>query len=89
MLLDDHPTVRALAAKERPQPHPPITREELQALALACGADDAGIVAIAHEELDAQRDEVLRHYPWTRSLVSIIVKMSREPLRGSALQCAG
>lgn len=87
MMLDEHPTVRALRAKEvnghaAPQGQP-VTREWLRDLALACGADDAGLVAIGHEELDAQRDEVLRHYPWTRSLVSIIVKMSREPLRGT------
>lgn len=87
MNLDDHPTVRALRAKEsapsQATPRMPLTRELLRDIALACGADDAGIVDIAHEELDAQRDEVLRHYPWTRSLVSIIVKMSREPLRGT------
>jgi hypothetical protein len=35
----------------------------LRDLALACGADDAGIFDIGHEKLDAQRDEVLRHYP--------------------------
>lgn len=84
MNLDDHPTVKALRDRKSPEPErSPITRDELKALALACGADDAGIVAIGHEELDSQRAEVLRHYPWTRTLVSIIVKMNREPLRGT------
>lgn len=87
MELEDHPTVKKLREAERVGDafgdRRPLTREELRNLALACGADDAGIVAISHEELDPQRDEVLRHYPWTRSLVSIIVKMSREPLRGT------
>ncbi|MFC6761444.1 2Fe-2S iron-sulfur cluster-binding protein [Sulfitobacter porphyrae] len=74
------------SAEQAGKPAPasqPITREELHELALACGADDAGIVAISHEELDPQRDEILRHYPWTKSLVSVIVKMSQEPLRGT------
>jgi ferredoxin-NADP reductase/ferredoxin len=87
MRLDDHPTVKALGQRKNDQSRDaarqPISREELQALAISCGADDAGIVAIGHEELDSQRDEVLRHYPWAKSLVSIIVKMSREPLRGT------
>lgn len=33
--------------------------------------------------LEPQRAEILHHYPWTRSLVSIGVMMSRERVRGA------
>ena len=33
--------------------------------------------------LDSQRDEILRNYPWTKSLLSFVVRMAREPVRGA------
>ncbi|MCI0428469.1 MAG: FAD-binding oxidoreductase, partial [Nitrospiraceae bacterium] len=32
---------------------------------------------------DPQRDEILRNYPWTKSLLGFVVRMAREPLRGA------
>lgn len=60
-----------------------IAAAELRRLALDCGADDAGLVEIGRSGLDPQRDEILRNYPWTRTLVSFVVRMAREPLRGA------
>lgn len=87
MNLNDHPTVKHLRAAGRignPENDlRPVTAEELRRLALDCGADDVGIVEIGRTELDSQRDEILKNYPWTRSLVSFVVKMAREPVRGT------
>jgi ferredoxin-NADP reductase/Fe-S-cluster-containing hydrogenase component 2 len=87
MKLEEHPTVRRLREAGREDAtnagKGPLSAEELRELARACGADDVGVVEIGHAELDPQRDEILRHYPWTRSLLSIVVKMAREPLRGA------
>jgi ferredoxin-NADP reductase/Fe-S-cluster-containing hydrogenase component 2 len=55
----------------------------LRRLARECGADDVGLVELARPGLDPQRDEILRNYPWTKSLVSIVVRMAREPVRGA------
>lgn len=86
MNLEEHPTVRRLREASRDGATRggggPLTAHELRELARACGADDVGVVAIGHHELEPQRDEILRHYPWTRSLLSIVIKMAREPLRG-------
>ena len=38
---------------------------------------------IARPGLDPQRDEILRNYPWTKSLLSFVVRMAREPVRGA------
>ncbi len=87
MRLEDHPTVRQLREAGREDTATgkkgPLGAEELRELALACDADDVGVVAIGRAELEPQRAEILRHYPWTRSLLSIVVRMAREPVRGT------
>jgi ferredoxin-NADP reductase/Fe-S-cluster-containing hydrogenase component 2 len=88
MKLEDHPTVRRLARQaqgvENQQPaETMLDGAWLRRLALDCGADDAGLVEIARRGLDPQRDEILRNYPWTKSLVSFVLRMAREPVRGA------
>ncbi len=83
MQLEDHPTVKRLEAQaaavlpERPD------AAKLRQLARECGADDVGLVEISRPGLDPQRDELLRYYPWTKMLVSYVVRMAREPVRGA------
>src|SRR5262249_43661756 len=55
----------------------------LRQLALECGAHDVGVVELARPGLNSQRDEILRNYAWTKSLLSFVVRMSREPVRGA------
>jgi ferredoxin-NADP reductase/Fe-S-cluster-containing hydrogenase component 2 len=55
----------------------------LRRIALDCGADDVGVVEITRPALEPQREEILRNYPWTRSLLSIVLRMTREPVRGA------
>ena len=88
MDLEDHPTVRRLAdnLKRREQRSPADLIKDgaaLRQLARDCGADDVGLVEISRPGLDPQRDEIRRHYPWTKSLLSIVVRMAREPVRGA------
>jgi ferredoxin-NADP reductase/Fe-S-cluster-containing hydrogenase component 2 len=88
MNLEDHPTVRRLGSKLRSGDEPPPAEAVLEGawlrgLARDCGADDAGLVEIARPGLGSQREEILRNYPWTRSLLSLVVRMAREPVRGA------
>jgi hypothetical protein len=55
----------------------------LRRLAMDCGADDTGLVEIGRPALEPQRNEILRNYPWTKSLLSLVVRMAREPVRGA------
>jgi ferredoxin-NADP reductase/ferredoxin len=85
MDLEDHPTVRRFAGspREDQSSNKPIQDGvSLRRLALDCGADDAGLVEISRPGLDPQRDEIRKSYPWTKSLLSIVVRMAREPVRG-------
>src|SRR6516165_6577168 len=85
MKLEDHPTVRRLTASSEgiPAAATKLDAAWLRRLALDCGAHDAGLVELARPGLDSQRDEILRNYPWTKSLLSFVVRMAREPVRGA------
>src|SRR5215469_9848501 len=87
MNLEDHPTVRRLSSRSLVCERQPVTETvdgpRLRRLALECGADDAGLVEITRPALEPQREEILRNYPWTKSLVSIVLRMTREPVRGA------
>src|SRR5215510_9415883 len=85
MNLLEHPTVRRLSASDKKKQATDTTLNGawLRRLALDCGAHDVGLVELARPGLDSQRDEILRNYPWTRSLLSFVVRMSREPVRGA------
>src|SRR5262245_24193873 len=85
MKLEEHPTVRRLSSgvQERRAAALNLDGAWLRRLALDCGAHDAGLVELARPGLGPQRDEILRNYPWTKSLLSFVVRMAREPVRGA------
>jgi ferredoxin-NADP reductase/Fe-S-cluster-containing hydrogenase component 2 len=88
MNLEDHPSVRRVASNAPRGKHQEGTDTVLEGtylrrLALDCGADDAGLVEIGRPGLDPQREEILRNYPWTKSLLSVVLRMAREPVRGA------
>jgi len=86
MTLQDHPTVRCLSERSRELVRPAENKLDhawLRRLALDCGADDAGLVEIARARLESQREEILRNYPWTKCLLSVVVRMAREPVRAA------
>jgi NAD-dependent dihydropyrimidine dehydrogenase PreA subunit len=86
--LDQHPTV--VRFRQSP-PRPGRARldaERLRRLCREAGADDVGFVAIDRPELDDQRAEILGLYPWTKGLISIVIRMNREPIRSPARSVA-
>src|SRR5689334_17086907 len=84
MRLEDHPTVRKLSAKVQDTSSPEsMDAAWLRQLALNRGAHDVGFVEIGRDALKPQRAEILRNYPWTKSLLSFVVRMAREPVRGA------
>ncbi len=66
----------------------PFTAQRLIELAIQAGADDAGVVSIDRAELAAESAIVLRHVPWARTLISIVCRMNREPIRSPARSVA-
>jgi ferredoxin len=86
--LDDHPTV--IRHRQTPHEAPPKRLEPapLRQLCLDAGADDVGFVAIGRSELDDQRADILDLYPWTKTLVAIVCRMNRDPVRSPARSVA-
>lgn len=81
-------TTTSLPVLSGPSAATKIDAERLRQLALACGADDAGLVAIGHPGLDDQRDDILQFYPKTKALLAIVCRMNREPIRNPARSVA-
>ncbi|NJK80268.1 MAG: 4Fe-4S ferredoxin [Chloroflexaceae bacterium] len=53
----------------------------LRQLCLDLGVDDVGFVSIDRPELDEQRADLLHAFPHTRTLISFVCRMNREPVR--------
>jgi ferredoxin len=92
MKLADHPTVKAFRERAAQAPADPAPRkldaQRLRELCRQAGADDAGLVEIGRPALDDQRLDILRFFPATRTLLSFVCRMNREPIRSPARSVA-
>ena len=91
MRIDEHPTVQELRLRNngpRADDDRELDPEWLRQLALEAGADDVGFVEIDRQELDDQRNDIFAALPGTKTLVSYVVRMNREPIRTSARSAA-
>src|SRR5262249_1443006 len=93
MRLAEHPTVRRFHEQHGDRPAPaeaprPLDAAWLRQLCLACGAAGAGLVDIGRPALDDQRDALLPFFPATKTLLSFVCRMNREPVRSPARSVA-
>ncbi|HIB67679.1 MAG TPA: 4Fe-4S ferredoxin [Phycisphaerales bacterium] len=65
-----------------------LSSEELKSLCFQMGADDVGFVSLDNPLLDDQRADIQKAFPQTRTLISIVMKMNREPIRATARSIA-
>lgn len=79
--LEAHPTVVAARQRQALPQVRPLAAHWLRELCLDAGADDVGFVSIARPEVADQREDILRAFPDTRTLISFVVRMNREPIR--------
>ena len=61
-----------------------IDQSWLRRLALEAGADDVGFVEINRPALEKDRPDIHNAFPLTKTLVSFVVRMNREPIRSPA-----
>lgn len=91
MKLAEHPTVQQLRRREstdQAQERQPLDADWLRQLVLDAGADDVGFVEIERSEIDDQRDDILKVFPRTKTLISYVVRLNREPIRSPARSIA-
>src|SRR3954467_6723735 len=87
MRLEDHPTVQRMRSKtvdSVPDKKESLDAAWLKQLVLDAGADDAGFVEIGRPALDDQREDILKAFPHTKTLISFVVRMNREAIRSPA-----
>jgi epoxyqueuosine reductase QueG len=65
-----------------------LSASELLALSRDCGADDCGLISIDNAALAAERPHIARAFPDTRTLLSIVGRTHREPIRSPARSVA-
>lgn len=91
MSLEEHPTVRRIRQQETDRVEKvtqPLDANWLRQLALDTGADDVGFVEMERPALDDQREDILNAFPRTKTLISYVVRMNREPIRSPARSVA-
>jgi epoxyqueuosine reductase QueG len=65
-----------------------LSADELRAICLEEGADDAGFVEIERQALSPEREDILRIFPGTRTVVSLVRRANREGIRSPSLSVA-
>jgi epoxyqueuosine reductase QueG len=58
-----------------------LDAQSLKASCIEAGADDVGFVSIERDELDIDRPDIQEAFPWTKTLISIVCRMNRGPIR--------
>lgn len=87
--MNQHPTVVRHRLQQAPPVHPvPLDEVWLRQRCLDLGADDVGFVEIDRPALDDQRADILAAFPATRTLISYVCRMNREPIRTPARSIA-
>jgi len=65
-----------------------LEQDWLRTLCLEAGADDVGFVEIDRPDLEKDRPDILNAFPRTKTLISFVVRMNREPIRSPARSMA-
>ncbi|MGD8991198.1 MAG: SCP2 sterol-binding domain-containing protein [Desulfobacterales bacterium] len=83
MKLADHPTVRAYREGKINPPKPPAILEsaQLNKMALAAGADDAGFVDLSRDAMADFRQDLLDAMPATQSVMTLVFRVNQNHLK--------
>ena len=90
---EEHPTIRKMRAAAT-RDEAPLTEKrslsagELRELCLAAGADDVGFCDLERPALAGEREPILSAFPATKTLISFVVQLNREPIRSPARSVA-
>jgi len=92
MGLNDHPTVKRYyerkASTTQLSGPLPLSARELRQICLDSGVDDVGFVEVARPSLADQQAGILEVFPWAKTFVSLVARLSRENLRSPARSIA-
>lgn len=90
--LEEHPTVIKIRKKLSPlvsvDTSQELNADWLKQKCLSFGADDVGFVEVDRAELDPDRESIKKYAPWTKTLISFVCRMNKEPVRSPARSVA-
>ncbi|NTV14845.1 MAG: 4Fe-4S ferredoxin [Desulfobulbaceae bacterium] len=90
--LNEHPTVKRYHEKKAalaPRPAAPkLSARQLREMCLELGVADVGFVELSRPSLADQQEDILKAFPWTKSLISFVGRITRENLRNPARSIA-
>ncbi len=90
--LEEHPIVKRILERSSGAAPAgelgPLDGDWLRRLCLDTGADDVGFVEVDRPELATDRPGILAAFPHTKSLISFVCRMNREPIRTPARSVA-
>jgi NAD-dependent dihydropyrimidine dehydrogenase PreA subunit len=91
-VLSEHPTVKWFQERSNAATVQgaslSLDAKWLRQLCLEAGADDVGFVEIDRPALADQREAILSFFPQTKTLISFVLRMNREPIRSTARSVA-
>lgn len=83
--LEDHPVVlRYKERKSEGKPRNPLDSEWVRQLCREAGAVDVGFVEIDRPEIQSDRSDILGVLPGAKTLISLVGKLNRGPIRSPA-----
>lgn len=85
--LAEHPTVRRVRSRPRPQSGP-LDADWLREICLAAGADDVAFADVDNPELSSEHEHVEAALPGAKSYISLVVRMNRDNVRSTARSVA-
>ncbi len=88
MALEDHPTVRNWRTREAAPAPQKIEAGWLRDIALECGADDVGFVAIDREEIQPQILKIHALMPEVKTLIAICCRLNRSAAKSTVRSVA-
>src|SRR5262249_18388382 len=88
--LSEHPSVKRFRDRtDIPVASPAaLNAGDLKQICLEAGADDVGFVDLDRPELADQRSDIVHFFPHTKSLISFVLRMNREPIHNPARSVA-
>ncbi len=89
--IGKHPTVKSYLGKQTQNERSIETKLEyswLRTLCLDAGADDVGFVEIGRPEVASEKADILSYFPQTKTLIALVCKLNREPIRSIARSVA-
>jgi ferredoxin len=90
--LSEHPAVKRFYEKKEVSKGGNVvfklSHKDVRLKCLEFGADDIGFVEIGRPEIDNLKGDILKMFPWTKTLISLVGRINQENLRSPARSIA-